>query len=692
MDAQSVENMTRQVYWAPAGKLNTLLHQSTYAWLVLALAICGYGIYRHVRLWRKGQKEVCFDKPLQRIRLFFVYILGQKKVLRSRRERDGRSQNTLYAALMHGFIFYSFCWLFLTTTVVALKDYGIVDVYHGPFYILLKIGCQFAGVFLCIGLVMAIARRMKKVEEFRLATDFTIFYIFLFLLVVQGFLLQTFRIAFEPTAVDANYALLSHLFAPLLTFGYSVEKSQWVYSGLWYTHMLTTMGFIAIIPFTRALHIVTSILNLLTKRLEPAVLLPKMDFENLEAEYFGAKNLEDFSWKDLLSFDSCTECRRCTDVCPANAVGKPLDPRSVILKLRDSMRAENVFAQKENSDENGLFESGVINQDEIWNCTNCGACVNECPVGIDQLRTVMQLRRYQTLSLANTPNSAGKAIENIKQYGNPWGLPSSDRFQWAANLDVPVITAESPEVEYLYFVGCAGSYDSPNQKVARAVVKLLKHANISFAVMGKAERCNGEPVKRLGDEYSFSEIAASNVENLNKLKFKKVVTHCPHCFNTLKNDYKEYGGNYEVYHHTQLLSVLYKNGQLKMGGEVKKEVTFHDPCFLGRHNGEYQAPRDLLEAVAGLRMHEMELSKERSSCCGMGGGNMWYESEGGGKIVENRLQHVGKTEAKTLVTGCSFCLINFKTAFSNVPETKDLEIMDVAEVVLQSVESRGSQN
>ncbi len=463
-----------------------------------------------------------------------------------------------------------------------------------------------------------------------------------------------------------------------------------VYSVLWYAHMLTTMAFVATLPFTRALHIVTASLNLITARLEPTVRLATMNFENAEADYFGARTIQDFTWKDLLSFDSCTECRRCTDICPANAVGKSLDPRQIILKLRDSMSVEAQFLKsdrKEKSlEEMYLFESGKITHDEIWACTNCGGCVNECPVGINQLRPIMELRRYQTLTLGEIPAPAGKAIENIKQYNNPWGLPNSERFKWAEGLDVPVITGDSPEVEYLYYVGCAGSYDSDNQKVARSVVNILKHCGVNFAVMGKAEKCNGEPVKRLGDEYSFSEIANSNVEQLNKLKFKKIVTHCPHCFSTLKNDYQDYGGKYEVYHHSQLLSELHKSGKLKMPNAVNKDVTFHDPCFLGRHNGEYEAPRQLLEAIAGLRLSEMEKSKQTSSCCGMGGGNMWYESEGGSKIVENRLQHVAQTGAKTLVTGCSYCMINFKSAFANVEGTKDLEVIDLAQAVSLAME------
>jgi Fe-S oxidoreductase/nitrate reductase gamma subunit len=682
MEAQE---LTRTVYWSPSGTLNEILHQSTYVWLVVAAGIFAYGVWRHVKLWRMGKSEIAFDKPLLRIKFFFKNVIAQARVLRARRERDPKPKS-FYAAWMHGMIFYGFLALFFGTTIVALKEYGIVDLYHGWFYAFVKVECQLGGIALATGLFMGIIRRSNKNTKFTHSTGYTLVYIFLFLLVIQGFLLQGFRLAFDHNAPDKTWAFFGALLSTLYPKDMNSQTANQVYTGLWYFHMLTTMGFIASTPYTRGMHIVTSILNLYTQRLETTAKLPKMDFEDDSVEYFGARGITDFSWKDLLSFDSCTECRRCTDICPANAVGKPLDPREVILKMRDSMLVEAHFPKDANKETNHFYESGKITHDEIWACTNCGGCVNECPVGIDQLRTIMQLKRYQTLTLGDLPASAGKAIENIKQYQNPWGLPNKDRFNWADGLDVPVITGDSPEVEYLYYVGCAGSYDNGNQKVARAVVQILKHAGVSFAVMGKAEKCTGEPVRRLGDEYSFAEMANSNVEQLNKLKFKKIVTHCPHCFTTLKNDYKDFGGNFEVYHHSQILNALHQEGKLKLPTTVEKHVTFHDPCFLGRHNGEYEAPRKLLEAIAGIRLSEMEQSKQTSSCCGMGGGNMWYESEGGGKIVENRLQHVAKTGAKTLVTGCSYCMINFKSTFAQLNETKDLEILDLAEVALQALQ------
>jgi Fe-S oxidoreductase/nitrate reductase gamma subunit len=687
--------LTRQIYWAPSGELAGALHKSTYLWLALAVAVAGWGIYKRVRMWRMGKPEASFDRPFDRTLLFMRYVMAQGKVLRKRRMRSER--HSPYAAWMHGLIFYGFLALVFATTMVAFKEYGIVDLYRGWFYAFTSVVAELGGVALFVGLVMGVMRRSTNnavgghrpqgnEKDFKHALDYSVLYALLAVLTVQGFLIEGMRLAVQENPVDKGWSFVGTAFSWLFPV-MSESVAQNTYAGLWYFHMVTTMAFVAVVPYTRAMHIVTASLNLFTQRLEPRVRLPKMDFENAEAEYFGPQKVLDFSWRDLLDFDSCTECRRCTDICPANAVGKPLDPRQVILKLRDSMLVEAQLPQdKRNAEENYLYESGRITHDEIWACTNCGGCVNECPVGIDQLRAIMQLKRYQTLTLGEVPPSAGKAIENIKQHNNPWGVSHADRFKWAEGLDVPVLTGDSPEVEYLYYVGCAGSYDSGNQRVARSVVQILKACGVSYAVMGKAESCTGEPVKRLGDEYSFSEIAISNVEKLQALKFKRIVTHCPHCFNTLKNDYADYGGVFDVVHHSQLLAKLHRDGRLQMPGEVRKDVTFHDPCFLGRHNGEYDAPRDLLEGIAGLRLHEMELARETASCCGMGGGNMWYESEGGVKsIVENRLEHVAATKAKTLVTGCSFCMINFKGAFKNLEATKDLEVIDIAEAVLEAM-------
>ena len=685
--------LTRQIYWAPGGTIGTALRLSTYAWLILGLAVAGYGIWRHVRTWRMGRPEACWDKPLARLRLVLRNGLAQARILRRRRERSGRL--TSYAAWMHGLIFYGFMALVFGTTVVALEEHGIVRLYRGWFYAFVTIACELGGLALVLGLGMGILRRSRDSSSFRHGLDYAVLYLLLFVLTVQGFALEAMRLLVQGYPDDAAFSFVGYglALAGEALFGFPEPRTaEWTYAALWSVHMLTTMGFIAAVPYSRAMHIVTSVLNMYTDRWAPKVSLRAMDLTDEAADHFGPRTITEFTWKDLLSFDSCTECRRCTDICPANAVGKSLDPREIILALRDAMRAESLArAAKPDHEPEMLYESGRVSSSAVWGCTNCGACVSECPVNIDQMGTIMELRRYQTLSLGEVPQTAARAIENILQQGNPWGVAAADRMNWARSLDVPVITDASPEVEWLYWVGCAGAYDPGNQSVTRSVITLLKASGVSFAIMGKAESCTGEPVKRLGDEYNFSEIARSNVANLKKLKFKKLVTHCPHCFNTLKNDYKEYGGDFEVFHHTQLLAELGATGKLPLAvvddaASSGGPTTYHDPCFLGRHNDEYEAPRKALGQLAGIDLVEMELSRETSSCCGMGGGNMWYESEGGDRhIVDDRLSQVVATGARRLVTGCSFCLINFRGALGRLKGTEGLEVVDVAQVIAERV-------
>jgi Fe-S oxidoreductase len=690
------QELTRQIYWAPGGEIGAWLRVSMYVWLVLGLAVAGYGIWRYVQRWRLGRPERCWDQPYERFVSLLRDGLAQARVLRRRRQRDGSHSG--YAAWMHGLIFYGFMALVFGTTVVALEEHGILRLYRGWFYGFVTVLCEVGGVALAVGLAMGIARRSKKNSGFDHGLDYWVLYLLLLILTVQGFALEAMRLMIQENPIDAGYSFVGWGIALGWSAVFGVPQGQsaeWIYAGLWSFHMLTTMGFLAAVPYSRAMHIVTAALNLYTERQGPRVNLRPMDLTNEAAEHFGPKTVTEFTWKDLLSFDSCTECRRCTDICPANAVGKDLDPRAVILKLRDAMRAEAVaLSAKADHVPAPLYESGTITADEVWACTNCGACVSECPVGIDQMGTIMELRRYQTLSLGEVPQAAAKAIENVLQHGNPWGLAAADRMNWAKGLDLPLLTEESPQVEWLYWIGCAGSYDPSNQNVTRSVIKILKASGVSFAVMGKGESCSGEPVKRLGDEYNFSEIARSNVAHLKNLKFAKLVTHCPHCFNTLKNDYKEYGGDFEVFHHTQLIAALSSDGLLNhtaplnnaaSGGSKNDPVTtYHDPCFLGRHNGEYDAPRQALLDAAGVELVEMELARETSSCCGMGGGNMWFESKGGTQqIVEDRLGHVAATGAKRLVTGCSFCLINFRGALGRVKGTEGLEVVDVAQVVAE---------
>jgi Fe-S oxidoreductase len=322
---------------------------------------------------------------------------------------------------------------------------------------------------------------------------------------------------------------------------------------------------------------------------------------------------------------------------------------------------------------------------EIDACTTCGACMEECPVNIEHVPLIMELKRYKVLTLGEIPPAAADAANKIKVNGNPWGMAQSDRFQWAAGLDVPVIEEATP-VDYLYYVGCAGSYDASNQKVVKDTVLLLKKANIRFAVMGKTEKCNGDPIRRFGDEYSFTEIAIENIAQMKKYKFKKVVTHCPHCLHTIGKEYAKFeDGAFETIHHTELLQELLAQGLLKPEKSLEETRTFHDPCYLGRHHGQYDSPRSILQNIPGMKLVEMEKSKDQSLCCGMGGGNMWYELPEGEHLANKRLEHVAATNVQKLSTACSYCMINFNSARGHHQKTENMEVEDIASTLARSI-------
>jgi Fe-S oxidoreductase len=440
--------------------------------------------------------------------------------------------------------------------------------------------------------------------------------------------------------------------------------------------MVNTMVFVASIGYSKFIHILTLPLNaLLTPKRRGAILNP-MDFEKENSETFGLASLADLTAKNRMDMLSCVECGRCTQVCPATLAGKILDPKTFVTKIRDF-----AYKQKQGS----IWENPIYQYHEIDACTTCGACMEECPANIEHVQLIMEAKRYKALTLGEIPPSAKDAINKIKNNGNPWGISHEDRFKWAEGLNVPVME-EGKKVDYLYYVGCAGSYDASNQKVVKDTIALLKKANVSFAVLGKTEKCNGDPVRRFGDEYSFYEMAVENISNMRNYVFGKVVTHCPHCLHTIGKEYAKFeGGSFETIHHTELLAALIRDGKLRPEKSIDQKFTFHDPCYLGRHHGEYDAPREILKSIKGLKLVEMENSKDKSLCCGMGGGNMWYELPEGEHLAKNRLREIGAAHPQKLATACSFCMINFNSTKAQIKETEGIGIEDVASVLAKSV-------
>ncbi len=589
--------------------------------------------------------------------------------------------------VFHALIFYGFMILWIATDLVAIHYDTPFKVFQGPVYIIVSFLADIAGLAILAGLAIAYYRRYIKKPAYLSATKpkrELFMYGMLFALVIIGYLLEGIRISETGMPVGEKFwSPVGWLVASIYgAFGFSESASAMIYRGLWFFHMANTMVFFASIPYSKFSHIILiPIGSLLTPYRRGAVLKP-MDFENEEAETFGLGKLSELTAKNRLDLLSCVECGRCTMVCPANLSGKPLDPKLIITKARDLAELSKT---KGEADADIFGENPIYSANELDSCTTCGACMEECPSNIEHVNLIMEAKRYKTLTLGEIPPSAADAANKIKINGNPWGITQDDRFKWADGLDIPVIQAEK-KVDYLYYVGCAGSYDAANQKVVRDTVMLLKKAGVDFAVMGKTEKCNGDPIRRFGDEYTFFEVAIENIANMRQYKFDKVVTHCPHCLHTIGKEYAKFeDGAFETIHHTELLAELIRNKKLVPDKAINQELTFHDPCYLGRHHGEYDAPRDVLRSIPGLKLKEMERSKDKALCCGMGGGNMWYEIPEGHELAVNRLNDVGESKAEKLATSCSFCLINFNSSKAQVKETENIEIEDVASILAKSI-------
>ncbi len=479
------------------------------------------------------------------------------------------------------------------------------------------------------------------------------------------------------------------------------------------------MAFAVIVVYSKHLHIALAPVNVLFSRrpnalgpLEPMRSGGKvLDFEEADpdTDVFGLGKIEDFTWKGLLDLATCTECGRCQSQCPAWATGKPLSPKQVILDLRDHAfaKAPYLLAASDEAREKlpdavkkeaerplvgPVADGGVIDPDVLWSCTNCGACVEECPVDIEHIDHIDGMRRHQVLIESAFPVEAAGMLRNLENKGDPWGMGAARRADWIGELDfeVPVVEGKIGDgIEYLFWVGCAGALEDRAKKTTKAIATLLHQAGVTFAVLGPAETCTGDPARRIGNEFVFSMLAQQNIETLNEAAPKTVVASCPHCFNTISREYPQLGGNYEVVHHTQLLARLVEQGKITPTERVEEKLTYHDPCFLGRHNKVFTPPREILEAVPGVRAEEMHRCKNRGFCCGAGGARMWMEERIGTRINTDRIEEALALDPDTISTACPYCLVMLgdavaaKKAAGQAPDT--LEVVDVAQLLARSV-------
>ena len=639
-----------------------------YAAALVAIVVFAYGLWQRVRLWRAGRPENRFDRVPERVKLVAKHALGQVRTL-----------SQAYPGVMHAIMFWGFLALFMGT-VLATIDYDItlplfgVKILRGSFYLFYETVLDLFGLFFVIGLGMAVWRRfVVRPHRVDPTTRFARVLALLFVINLTGFIMEACRIA----AVKPWWGPWSPvgwaLGQAMLAAGMSEGALRATHLGTWLFHAAISIAFIAIIPYSYFMHLISTPLNIFFAKLAPRGAIAKI--ENIEeAETLGISKLEEFSWKRRLDFDACVECGRCQAACPAHMAGTALSPKQIIVKLKRHLHGELP----------GPIHGTLIQADELWACTTCMACVQECPAFIDIVDTIIDLRRYLTLSEGALPSTAPQSLQNIQRAGNPWGLPAGERLAWAEGLDVPVLEP-GVEVEYLYWVGCSASYDKRNQSIARSVVKILKAAGVSFGVM-PGERCHAEVGRRLGEEYLYQTVQQENIEAVGQYKFKKVITHCPHCFNTIKNEFPQFGGVYDVVHHSVVIDGLLASGRITPKRSIDATVTFHDSCYLGRYNGIMEAPRRAARALPGLRLVEMPRNRERGLCCGGGGGHMWMEVPSKKRVNVIRVEEVLTVKPDVVGTACPFCLAMVDLGRKVAGAEDRLQVKDISELVAESLE------
>ncbi len=687
----------------------------------IVLALAGWRVWWLYRIAASGQPAperftVVRRHPVRDAEVELSQVLGQRKLL----------QWTV-PGLAHFFVFWSFAIL-LTVYIEAYgalfsKTFAIPWIGHWAVLGFLQ---DFIALAALTGIIVfAIIRVVDSPERLGRKSRFAGSHLgaaWLALLLIFLVILTMFW--FRGASVNAgsfpfgNAAFMSHLAGTALhPLGLGVNEGLET-TGL-LLHIAVMLVFLMVVVRSKHLHIFIAPLNVLFARrpnglgaLQPMRSNGKvLDFEEADpdTDVFGRGKIEDFTWKGLLDMGTCTECGRCQSQCPAWNTGKPLSPKMVIMDLRDHALAKGPYllAGSEEAREKlpdavkaeaarplvgDEAAHGVIDPDVLWSCTTCGACVEECPVDIEHIDHIVDMRRHQVLVESSFPPEASVLLKNLENKGNPWGMAEMARIEWMEGLDfeVPVVDGKiGDDVEYLFWVGCAGALEDRAKKTTKAVAELLHIAGVKFAVLGPMEACTGDPARRMGNEFLFSMLAQQNIETLNEAGVRKIVASCPHCFNTLAKEYPQLGGTYEVIHHTQLLARLVKEGRLVPSTRVEEKITYHDPCYLGRHNKVYTPPREIMANVPGVEAQEMHRCKQRGFCCGAGGARMWMEERIGKRINNERIDEALGTDPDTVSTACPFCLVMLGDAINDRKgegaAKESLEVVDVAQLLMRSV-------
>ena len=703
-----------------------------------AVGLSGLRWRKLLRLALRGQRQdPRFDRLVERAKAFGVYVLAQGRLLR-----------WPYSGVLHALIFWGFLVLLtaIAQGVVEAIEVGFrFDLLPGAGIVALlqDLFC----VLVLVGVAMALVNRLV-VRPLRFAgshtRDAVLILAWIASLLTMMELNYATRIArgHEPLATWRPLAsAISRIFDPLRAHLTALDI---LHGSFFWGHLALVFSFLVYLGYSKHLHIITAAPNVVFRNLRPKGAFTTPNFEAEDIDHFGASRIEHFSWKDMLDLYTCTECGRCQSHCPAFNTGKPLSPKTLITDLRDhayevlaggydktSHRAHTVGSERHQggdghvelqgadamwvTDPNGdggdalpgMFQpswlspdqvadavtrggggdrplfGGTINEETLWSCTTCGACMDECPVLIEHVPKIIDMRRALVLEESRMPKQAEAALRNIENVANPYGISQQTRADWAADLGVQFAT-DKPDADYLYWVGCAASFDDRAKTIATALVKILQAGGVDFAILGTEEKCNGDPARRIGNEYLFQERAKENVETLRKYGVRKIIASCPHCFNTFANEYRDFGGEYQVIHHTQLIDELIKSSRITLERPIEETITYHDSCYLGRWNDIFAPPRDILERIPGLRVVEMARNRNEGMCCGAGGGRMWME-EGQPRVNHKRVEQAVATEAAKVATACPFCLAMFDEGIASRQLGDRLAVDDIAVYVERSL-------
>jgi Fe-S oxidoreductase len=627
-----------------------------------------------VRLVKLGRPADRFDDVPTRVKYEAAVVLGQRKLLQR-----------LVPGLIHAAIFWGFLVLFPTIVIAMI---GAVDKHstlpwlghQGWFALMVDV---FAVLVLAGVIGAALIRKVQRPKRFEGSHlgEADLILSLIAGIVTTLLLWHASRIALGMNEWPADWSPVSDALANLFGDDATTEALERVF--VW-AHVLIILGFLAYLPHSKHLHIVTAAINVFFASTRPRGHLEPLRFDVPDEEMrFGAGTVPDLTWKQMVDTFSCTECGRCQDVCPAWATGKELSPKLLIMALRDQVFAEGPRLIR---DGNGDFQPAplvpdAVKDEIVWDCVTCGACVRECPVSIEHVDHVIDLRRHLVMVDSRFPGEAEPMLRDVERASNPWGKPQTERADWAERLGVKVLEPGDPAPEVLYWVGCAASFDERARTAAESTAKLLQAAGVDFAILGPRESCTGDPARRMGNEYLFQAHAEQNVGTLNEAGVTKVVASCPHCFNTLRNEYPDFGGHYEVVHHSELLAELVRDGRIQPHADGQA-ITYHDSCYLARHNDVLEGPRELVAAVGDPV--EMKRSGKRTFCCGAGGAHMWME-ERGGKINEERVREAAETGADTLAVACPFCTVMLDDGVRQRGD--ELRVVDVATLLAESVEA-----